>query len=54
MRACCPDKHLSPFPLQVAVPSEHVEVMIKYLLIEWLDGTRPTLDHFPTDQRKDR
>ncbi len=43
-------EHPSPFPLQVAVASENVETVVKYLLVEWLDSTRPTLDHFLPNQ----
>lgn len=31
---------------QVAVASHNVEVVVKYLLIEWLDGMRPKPDDF--------
>lgn len=51
--ACCSTHMLSlcnlsvlPRSPQVAVASHNVEVVVKYLLIEWLDGMRPKPDDF--------
>lgn len=35
--------------MQVTVASENTEVVTKYLLIEWLNGSQPELSHFLAD-----